>query len=261
MQAAETQTVMQLEPRPEVTVRPRLSPRSTTPMVPVTWYTSCKRVADIAAAVCLLLLSAPILLMACLLVKLTSRGPVLYSQTRVGRGGRPFTIWKIRSMYHNCEQASGIQWSKKGDSRVTPIGRFLRRSHIDELPQLWNILKGDMSLIGPRPERPEFVPQLEAAIPRYRERLLVLPGVTGLAQVHLGPDTDLSSVERKLAFDLYYIKNLTFWGDLRIVLATVVHVFRPFVANRWFFRLNPRICADAVNLPLRDAAGSDTHTS
>jgi lipopolysaccharide/colanic/teichoic acid biosynthesis glycosyltransferase len=118
---------------------------------------------------------------------------------------------------------------------------------------LWNILKGDMSLVGPRPERPEFVPQLEAAIPRYRERLLVLPGVTGLAQVHLGPDTDLASVERKLAFDLYYVKNLGFWMDLRVVLATVVHVVKPFVANRWFFRLTPQTCAQALRKePLPD---------
>src|SRR5581483_4669050 len=138
----------------------------------------------------------------------------------------------------NCERISGVRWSQRGDPRVMPIGRLLRRLHVDELPQLWNILKGDMSLIGPRPERPEFVPQLEEAIPRYRERLLVLPGVTGLAQIHLGPDTDLASVERKLAFDLYYVQKLGFWTDLRILLATVVHVFQPFVAEKWFFRLS-----------------------
>ncbi len=103
-----------------------------------------------------------------------------------------------------------------------------------------------MSLVGPRPERPEFVPQLERAIPHYHDRLLVLPGVTGLAQIHLGPDSDLASVERKLLYDLYYIKNLNFWVDLRIILATVVHVLKPFVVNRWFFRLSLRHCAEAV---------------
>ena len=224
-----------------------LLPRSGSVAVPSNGYLIVKRVMDVSLALVLLVLTAPIILVACLLVRLTSRGPALYSQTRVGRGGRPFTIWKIRSMYHNCESFSGASWSRKGDPRVMPIGRFLRRTHFDELPQLWNILKGDMSLIGPRPERPEFVPQLESAIPRYRERLLVLPGVTGLAQIHLGPDTDLSSVERKLAFDLYYIKALGFWVDLRVLLATAVHVIKPFVADKWFFRLSPQTCAGALS--------------
>lgn len=219
--------------------------------VPVGWYVSAKRSFDLLLAGVLLALAAPILLVVAALVKLTSRGPIFYSQTRLGRGGRPFTIWKVRSMVHNCERFSGVQWSQKGDPRVTAVGRFLRRSHLDELPQLWNILRGDMSLIGPRPERPEFVPQLEKAIPRYRERLLVLPGVTGLAQVHLGPDADLAGVERKLAFDLYYVQNVNFWTDLRVFLATIIHVFKPFVADRWFFRLDPNRCAAAVGLVFR----------
>jgi len=220
-------------------------------MVPMTWYTACKRVFDIVLAMALLVAGAPLMLLAALLVKLTSRGPVLYSQTRVGQGGRPFTIYKIRSMYHNCEQISGARWSQKGDPRVMPVGRVLRRMHIDELPQLWNILKGDMSLIGPRPERPEFVPQLEQTIPHYRERLLVLPGITGLAQIHLGPDTDLASVERKLAFDLYYIKTVSFVSDLKIVLAMIVHVFRPFVVQKWFFSLSAQKCAEAVGMKVK----------
>jgi lipopolysaccharide/colanic/teichoic acid biosynthesis glycosyltransferase len=214
--------------------------------VPTTRYLVVKRVSDVSLTLVLLVLSAPIVLVVCLLVKLTSRGPALYSQTRVGWGGRPFTIWKIRSMYHNCEASSGIRWSQKGDQRVTSIGRFLRRTHVDELPQLWNILTGDMSLIGPRPERPEFVPQLEAAIPRYRERLQVRPGATGLAQIHLPPDTDLPSVERKLAVDRYYIKNLGFWTDLRILMATAVHIVKPYVADKWFFRLNAEVCAQRL---------------
>lgn len=220
-------------------------------VVPVNWYTSSKRIFDVIAALTGLVVAVPVLLLTALLVRLTSRGPAFYSQTRVGKGGRPFTIWKLRSMRHNCELASGAVWSGKGDPRVTTIGRFLRRSHLDELPQLWNILVGDMSLVGPRPERPEFVPQLEAAIPRYRERLLVLPGVTGLAQVHLGPDTDLASVERKLAFDLYYIKTLGFWGDVKVVLATVIHVVRPYTGGRWFFRLDAQRCAAGVGTRVR----------
>lgn len=224
-------------------------------VVPVTWYSAAKRLVDLVLGLAMLVLAMPILVFMAVLVKLTSRGPIFYSQTRVGKGGRPFTIWKVRSMYHDCERFSGIQWSQAGDPRVTPVGRFLRRSHLDELPQLWNILRGDMSLIGPRPERPEFVPQLEKAIPRYRERLLVLPGVTGLAQIHLGPDTDLASVERKLAFDLYYIKQLSLWTDARVFLATIIHVFKPFVADRWFFRLTAVRCADAVGLPFRQPDG------
>jgi lipopolysaccharide/colanic/teichoic acid biosynthesis glycosyltransferase len=235
------QPAVPLAARPRVT----LLPRPVTVVPGVTWYNAVKRVFDLVMALALLLLSVPIILIVALLVKLTSRGPAFYSQTRVGKGGRPFTIWKLRSMVADSEK-HGAQWCKKGDSRVTLVGRFLRRSHIDELPQLWNILCGDMSLIGPRPERPEFVPQLEAAIPGYKERLQVLPGVTGLAQIHLEPDTDLLSVEHKLAMDLYYIKTMSFWTDVRIVLATVVHVFRPYVADKWFFRLTPQSCAQTL---------------
>jgi lipopolysaccharide/colanic/teichoic acid biosynthesis glycosyltransferase len=189
-----------------------------------TWYGMSKVVGDAVCALVLLVLSAPLLLLAALAIKLTSRGPVFYSQTRVGRGGRPYTIYKLRTMTHNCERHSGARWSTKGDSRITPVGRFLRRTHIDELPQLWNVLRGDMSLVGPRPERPEFIPQLAAEIPGYRERLLVRPGLTGLAQVQLPPDTDLGSVRRKLAYDLYYIEHVGFWLDLRLLLNTACHV-------------------------------------
>jgi lipopolysaccharide/colanic/teichoic acid biosynthesis glycosyltransferase len=213
---------------------------------PQSYYRVVKRVLDVVVALVVCVFAAPVLLFAAVLVRLTSRGPVLYSQTRVGRDGQPFTIYKIRSMYHDCEKYTGAQWARTGDPRILPVGRFLRRTHIDELPQLWNILRGDMSLVGPRPERPEFVPQLEQVIPHYRDRLQVLPGVTGLAQIHLGPDTDLASVERKLMFDLYYIKGLGFWSDLRILLATVIHVIKPFIADKWFFRLTPQLCAEAV---------------
>jgi lipopolysaccharide/colanic/teichoic acid biosynthesis glycosyltransferase len=183
-------------------------------------YAACKRAAEVAAALVLLALTAPLMLVAALLVKLTSRGPAFYTQTRVGLRGRLFTIYKLRTMIHNCESLTGPRWAIPGDPRVTRLGHFLRVSHLDELPQLLNVLKGDMSLVGPRPERPEFVKELERALPAYRGRLEVRPGVTGLAQVQLPADTDLESVRRKLAHDLFYVRAGGLWLDLRIVLCT-----------------------------------------
>jgi lipopolysaccharide/colanic/teichoic acid biosynthesis glycosyltransferase len=187
------------------------------------WYRSCKRLADFVLAALLTILALPLIALAALLVKLTSRGPAFYSQTRVGEEGRQFTIWKLRSMIHNCESLTGPRWSMPGDPRVTRVGAFLRASHLDELPQLWNVLRGDMSLIGPRPERPEFVPELERELPGYWQRLLVRPGVTGLAQVQLPPDSDLTSVRRKLAHDLYYIRHLSVWLDLKLLVCTAFY--------------------------------------
>jgi lipopolysaccharide/colanic/teichoic acid biosynthesis glycosyltransferase len=185
-------------------------------------YGVAKVLQEACFALVLLILTAPLILLAALLVKLTSRGPVFYSQIRLGRGGRPYRIYKIRTMTHNCESTTGAMWCKAGDSRITAVGGFLRRTHLDELPQLWNVLRGDMSMVGPRPERPEFVPKLAQAIPAYRERLLVRPGITGLAQVQLAPDTDLNSVRRKLAFDLYYVENAGLSLDLRLMLCTAL---------------------------------------
>jgi len=184
------------------------------------WYASCKAIGDFAAAIILIVLASPLIVLTMILVKLTSRGSVIYSQTRLGRGGRPFTIYKIRTMVQDCEAKTGPRWSTGDDPRVTPIGSFLRRSHLDELPQLWNILRGEMSLVGPRPERPVFVTQLEKALPNYRNRLAVRPGVTGLAQIQLPPDTDLNSVSLKLICDLEYISKQGLWLDLRILACT-----------------------------------------
>jgi lipopolysaccharide/colanic/teichoic acid biosynthesis glycosyltransferase len=189
------------------------------------WYPPCKAVLEYAAAVVLFVLTAPVVLAAALLVKLTSRGPAFYSQTRLGRGGVPYQIHKLRTMAHNCEAVTGPQWATPHDPRVTPLGRFLRRTHLDEFPQLWNVLRGEMGLVGPRPERPEFVPHLERSIPHYARRLVVRPGITGLAQVRLPPDTDLASVRRKLAHDLYYVRNLGPWLDLRLALCTGLALF------------------------------------
>jgi lipopolysaccharide/colanic/teichoic acid biosynthesis glycosyltransferase len=184
-------------------------------------YASIKPWADFVLALLMLALTAPIILIALFMVRLNSRGPWIYVQKRLGRGGRVFTIYKIRTMYHESERLSGPQWCVPGDPRVTPVGRLLRYSHIDELPQLVNVLLGHMSLIGPRPERPEFLEQLERAIPNYRCRLAVRPGLTGLAQVQHASDTDLASVRRKLDYDLYYIEWMNPWLDFRLVVGTV----------------------------------------
>jgi lipopolysaccharide/colanic/teichoic acid biosynthesis glycosyltransferase len=204
-------------------------------------YLGVKGVLEFVAALLLLVPAAPLIAFAAVLVKLTSRGPAFYSQTRLGRYGRPYKIYKIRTMEHNCESRTGPQWSTKGDPRVTKVGRFLRRTHLDELPQLWNILRGEMSLVGPRPERPEFAVALERVIPHYRQRMLVKPGVTGLAQVQLPADTDLPSVRRKLAYDLYYVREADLWLDVRITLSTALKVLGvPFGMLRKLFRMPSR---------------------
>ncbi|GAC1463418.1 MAG: hypothetical protein NVSMB9_00890 [Isosphaeraceae bacterium] len=179
-----------------------------------------KRAFDLVLAILLSFVAAPLLLVVALGVTLTSSGPVIYKQTRMGKGRRMFTIFKVRTMYDDCERLSGPKWSTANDPRVTPLGHFLRKTHLDELPQLWNVLRGDMSLVGPRPERPVFIAQLEKALPRYAERLTVRPGLTGLAQVNLPPDIDQLSVRRKLVYDLYYVENQGFWLDIRVILGT-----------------------------------------
>jgi lipopolysaccharide/colanic/teichoic acid biosynthesis glycosyltransferase len=201
------------------------------------WYGACKMALEWSFAACLLVCATPVIFLAGLAVKLTSRGSVFYTQTRVGKNGKLFTIYKIRTMFENCERHSGARWASKNDPRITKVGAILRKTHIDELPQLINVLRCEMSLVGPRPERPEFVPGLEAAIPHYGDRLLVRPGVTGMAQVQLPADTDLASVRRKLAYDLYYVRNAGWWLDLRLILCTAIHVVGvPFhVVGRLFW--------------------------
>ena len=183
-------------------------------------YGRWKPALDRVAAMALLLLTSPIVIVAMVLVRLTSRGPALYRQERLGLGGEVFTIYKIRTMRQDSERHGRATWSLPGDHRVTPVGRVLRSTHLDELPQLINVLMGELSLVGPRRERPEFLPSLERAFPDYRRRLAVRPGVTGLAQVQQPPDTGLQSVRRKLAYDLSYVDGLSPWLDLRVVLAT-----------------------------------------
>jgi lipopolysaccharide/colanic/teichoic acid biosynthesis glycosyltransferase len=201
-------------------------------------YLPIRAVLEFFAALVLLVVTAPVMLVAAALVRLTSPGRAFYSQTRLGYRGRVYTMYKIRSMYQDCEKLSGPCWASKDDPRVTPIGRVLRATHIDELPQLINVLKGEMSLIGPRPERPEFVPKLADAIPHYRDRLRVRPGVTGFAQVQLPPDTDLESVRRKLTYDLYYMQVMNPWLDVCILLCTTLKMVGiPFEVLRWLFAM------------------------
>jgi lipopolysaccharide/colanic/teichoic acid biosynthesis glycosyltransferase len=199
-------------------------------------YTTLKRPVEWLLAAILLAFSFPVILLAMLVVKLTSRGPAFYSQTRSGRNGVPFTIHKIRTMDHNCESKSGVRWATHNDPRITAAGRVLRRLHVDELPQLWNVLRGDMSLIGPRPERPEIIERLRKDIPNYNERLQVRPGMTGLAQIQLPADTDLDSVRRKLRYDLYYIREESLVLDTKILVCTAFYLVRvPFILwQRWF---------------------------
>jgi lipopolysaccharide/colanic/teichoic acid biosynthesis glycosyltransferase len=199
------------------------------------YYEMIKPLLDLALALVILLITLPIILLAIVLVKLNSRGRAIYTQKRVGLRGQVFTIYKIRTMYHDSERISGPRWCARGDPRVTFVGRFLRWSHVDELPQLINILMGEMSLVGPRPERPEFVDQLERALPDYRRRLLVRPGLTGLAQVQEPPDTDLFSVRRKLNYDLYYVDQMNPWLDFRLIIGTAMKCLGvPFV---WIGRI------------------------
>ena len=184
-------------------------------------YEILKRILDIFFSLILLLLSLPFIPLIILAVKLDSRGPIFFNQIRTGREGKPFRAIKFRTMVANAEM-NGPQWATENDPRVTKLGRLLRKTRIDEIPQLINVLRGEMSLIGPRPERPEFVEQLQTEIPFYKERLLIKPGLTGWAQV-MGPAYGGSKEEslEKLQFDLFYIKNRSLALDLSILLKTI----------------------------------------
>ncbi len=180
-----------------------------------------KRTVDVVIAAVGLLVMAPLLLVVGLIVRLTSSGPALFAQERVGYRGRHFMIHKIRTMMEDAEEATGPVWAKANDPRITPLGRLLRRARFDELPQLWNVLIGDMSLVGPRPERLHFVEQLNKKFPYYYRRLAVRPGITGWAQVKGNYDSSLEDIRRKLKDDFFYIENLSIRLDLKILLMTV----------------------------------------
>jgi Undecaprenyl-phosphate glucose phosphotransferase len=182
-----------------------------------------KRTVDLLVASLLLLVLSPLMSIIALLVKLTSRGPVLFKQERVSFDGTPFRIIKFRTMYLDAE-SGGPGWTKPGDDRVTPLGRFLRSTSLDELPQLLNVLKGDMSIVGPRPEQPVFIREFRQHIPRYMLRHKVPAGMTGWAQVH-GWRGD-TSIDKRIEYDLYYIENWSIFLDLKILFLTVFRGFR-----------------------------------
>lgn len=180
-----------------------------------------KRILSLVVSSILLLLFSPIILLMMILIKLDSKGPVFYRQDRVGQDGRTFTLVKFRSMYNDAETKSGPVWCAEGDSRVTRVGRLMRRTRLDELPQLYNVFRGDMSLVGPRPERPHFVQQLAEAIPFYPLRHIIKPGITGWAQINYGYANSLDHTVEKLQYDLFYIKNMSWVLDALIILETI----------------------------------------
>jgi lipopolysaccharide/colanic/teichoic acid biosynthesis glycosyltransferase len=202
------------------TVAPEDSASRATSVATPAWYVPVKRCFDFVAALVLLVVAAPILVAGALLVKLTSRGPAFYRQVRLGLDGRPFTLLKLRTMRHNAEAETGPVWSTANDPRITPLGDLLRRTHIDEFPQLLNVALGQMSLVGPRPERPEFVARLDYEVPGYRERLKVRPGITGLAQMRLPADSTIECVRRKVVHDIYYVQHASPWLDFKLLCMT-----------------------------------------
>jgi sugar transferase (PEP-CTERM system associated) len=186
-----------------------------------------KRAFDLLTSSILLILASPVMLLTMLAIRLDSPGPVIYKQERVGRGGRTFMCLKFRSMRTDAEKDGVARWAVKNDTRITRIGAFIRKTRIDELPQLFSVLRGEMSMVGPRPERPSFVAQLREQIPFYDVRHSIKPGVTGWAQVRYSYGATLDDARRKHQFDLYYVKNNSLWLDFLVLIETVsVVLFR-----------------------------------
>ena len=179
-----------------------------------------KRMLDLSFSIILAISTLPLMLLTAIAIKLDSAGPALYSQERVGENGRVFKIYKFRSMRSDAETGTPV-WARDKDDRITRVGRFIRKTRLDELPQLWNVMRGDMSFVGPRPERPFFVEQLAREIPFYLQRHALRPGLTGWAQVKYQYGSTVEDAMEKLRYDLYYIKHLSVFFDLTIVLDTV----------------------------------------
>jgi exopolysaccharide biosynthesis polyprenyl glycosylphosphotransferase len=189
------------------------------PMAP--WEQSTKRLIDVTVSATILLAGLPVWIATAAVVKLTSPGPAIYRQQRVGQDGAVFTMLKFRTMRADAERTTGPVWARKGDDRYTPVGRWLRQTRLDEVPQFWNVLRGEMSLVGPRPERPFFVERLAREIPLYNRRHRVKPGVTGWAQIKRGYDGSVEDVKGKVKYDLFYIENLSLSMDLKILAYTI----------------------------------------
>jgi len=183
-----------------------------------------KRVMDIVCSLLGLVVAAPLLALTAVIIKVTSPGPVFFKQERVGKDGTTFNIYKFRTMGADAEKYTGPVWAQENDPRVTLAGRILRKSHVDEIPQLINVLKGEMAIVGPRPERPVFVNDLVKKIPDYKKRLNVKPGITGLAQVWHRYDETIEDVKKKIKYDLLYIKEMCVLTDLRIMARTILVV-------------------------------------
>jgi exopolysaccharide biosynthesis polyprenyl glycosylphosphotransferase len=188
------------------------------------WEKGTKRLFDFVFSLAILAITAPIMIIAALLVRLTSKGPAIFAQERVGRFGKPYTMYKFRTMVADAEKATGPVWAQENDPRITPLGRWMRKTRIDELPQLFNVLKGEMSFVGPRPERAHFVDQFKKQIPLYSRRLNVRPGITGWAQVKWKYDASLEDVKEKTKYDLFYVENMSLRMDFKILFNTVMTV-------------------------------------
>lgn len=184
------------------------------------WNSTGKRLLDVAAGIAGITLSIPIWTIAGIAILFDSPGPVFYCQRRLGKDGRPFQLYKLRTMFDDAEKATGPVWSWGKDRRITKAGRFLRRWHLDETPQFINVLFGDMSVIGPRPEREEIIRKIEHSVPHYRDRLRIKPGITGLSQVRQGYDSCVRDVQRKIRYDLLYVRNMCAYLDMKILFLT-----------------------------------------
>lgn len=200
---------------PLIDIMPELMPE---------WEKKLKRILDVLASFVILLITIPINFIVAIAIKLDSKGPVLFKQERIGMNNKIFRIYKFRSMHQDAEKLTGPVWSQKDDPRVTHVGKIIRKLRIDEVPQMYNVLKGEMSLVGPRPERPYFVEQLSAQIPYYRRRLKVRPGITGWAQVKHKYDESIEDVKVKLRYDLFYIENMSLRMDIKILARTILVV-------------------------------------
>jgi len=197
---------------PLIEINPQLMP---------VWERKIKRLMDIIFSSIILVVTLPVSLIVALAIKLDSKGPVFYKQIRVGKDNKQFKIYKFRSMYQDAEKHTGPVWSSKDDPRITRVGKIIRKFRLDEIPQFINVLRGDMSLVGPRPERPYFVERLSNEIPLYKRRLKVKPGITGWAQVKHKYDESIEDVKKKLQYDLYYIENISLRMDFKILFRTI----------------------------------------
>jgi len=222
------------------------------------FYLRLKILIEWMISLALVVTTAPILLALTLVVRITSRGPAFYSQTRLGQNGRQYRMYKIRTMVHDAEAASGPVWASKEDARITPIGKILRDTHLDELPQLLNVLRGEMSLIGPRPERPELAVRIQQEIPEFHLRLLLRPGITGLAQMLLPADdpadSKLTGLRKKLSHDLYYIRHVGFLLDVKIYCSTACHflagaidALRGYLVGSYTIAAQTEMCIDDIS--------------